>query len=223
MILCLLALADIYREFATEPRDRLRIAAVAILVVTGFRIGELLTMPVDCEVEEGRGGRPRYGLRYFREKSRGGAKMFAVRWLTTMGAELARQAVSEIRCITEVARRRAEELEQSQHRVPIPGYHWAARMTDGEVARVLGLSEPPKQIPCHRDRKGVFYRAFEVENYLRSSRVARLWTVNKRDGSFQMLSETLLVVFRNFFHPARPDSPLLVEPVVIQQISDFLS
>src|SRR6266852_3172771 len=86
----LLGLADIYRELATEPRDRLRIAAVAILVVTGFRIGELLTMPVDCEVEEVRSGRPRYGLRYFREKSRGGAKMFAVRWLTATGAELAR-------------------------------------------------------------------------------------------------------------------------------------
>ena len=50
-------LADIYREHATEPRDRLRVAAVAILVVTGFRIGELLTLPLDCEVEELRGGK----------------------------------------------------------------------------------------------------------------------------------------------------------------------
>jgi hypothetical protein len=219
----LLGLADIYRELATEPRDRLRIAAVAILVVTGFRIGELLTMPVDCEVEEVRNGRPRYGLRYFREKSRGGAKMFAVRWLTATGAELARQAVSEIRSITEAARRRAEELEHSPHRVPIPGYHWAARMTAGEVARSTGLREPPKQIPCHRDRTGVFYRAFEVENHLRSLRIARLWTVDRGSGSFQMLTGTLLVTFRNFFHPGRADCPLLVEPVVIQQISDFLS
>jgi hypothetical protein len=219
----LLGLADIYRELATEPRDRLRIAAVAILVVTGFRIGELLTMPVDCEVEEDRSGRPRYGLRYFREKSRGGAKMFAVRWLTAMGAELARQALSEIRNITEAARRRAQELEHSPHRVPIPGYHWAARMTRSELEQSTGFREPPKQIPCHRNRTGVFYRAFEVESYLRSLRVVRLWTVDKNNGSFQMLSQTLLVAFRNFFHPGRPDSSLLVEPVVIQQISDFLS
>ena len=54
-------------------------------------------------------------------------------------------------------------------------------------------------------------------------RVALLWTVNKRDGSFQMLSETLLVTFRHFFHPHHRDCPLLVEPVVIQDISDFLS
>jgi hypothetical protein len=219
----LLGLADIYCRFATEPRDRLRIAAVAILVVAGFRIGELLTMPADCEVEEVRGSWPRYGLRYFREKSRGGAKMFAVRWLTATGAELARQAISEIRNITEASRGRAKELERSPHRVPIPGYHWAARMTAGEVARSTGFSKPPKQIPCHRDRTGVFYRAFEVEHYLRSLRVGRLWTVDKHNGSFQMLSQTLLVTFRNFFHPGRPNSSLLVEPVVIQQISDFLS
>ena len=215
--------ANIYRDHATNPRDRLRIAAVAILVVTGLRIGELLTMPVDCEVEEVRSGRPRYGLRYFREKSRGGTKMFAVRWLTATGAELARRAVSEIRDITEGARRRARELEQYPHRVPIPGYHWAARLTANEVARVFGQQKPPKQIPSHCDRAGVFYHAFEVEKHLRSLRVARLWTVDKRDGSFQMLSETLLIIFRNFFHSSRSDCPLLVEPVVIQHIADFLS
>jgi hypothetical protein len=38
-----------------------------------------------------------------------------------------------------------------------------------------------------------------------------------------MLSETLLVTFRHFFHPYHADSPLLVQPVVIQDISDFLS
>jgi hypothetical protein len=215
--------ANIYREHATEPRDRLRIAAVAILVVTGLRIGELLTMPVDCEVEEVRNGRPRYGLRYFREKSRGGAKMFAVRWLTATGAELARRAISEIRNITEGARRRARELERCPHRVPIPGYHWAARMTASEVARIFGRLKPPKQIPSHCDRADVFYRAFEVEKHLGSLRVARLWTIDKRDGSFQMLSETLLMIFRNFFHSSRSDCPLLVEPVVIQHIADFLS
>jgi hypothetical protein len=219
----LLGLADIYRELATEARDRLRIAAIAILVVTGFRIGELLTMPAECEVEEVRGGKPRYGLRYFREKSRGGARMFAVRWLTATGAELARSAIAEIRKLTDAARRRAAELERSPHRVPIPGHHWAARMSAAEVSKVLGLLCPPSRIPHHSDGNGIFYRASEVKKYLLSLRVARLWTIDKRDRSFQMLSETLLVTFRHFFHPYHADCQLLVEPVVIQDISDFLS
>ena len=100
-------IADIYREHAKEPADRLRAAAVAILVVTGFRIGELLTLPLDCEVEEVRGGKARYGIRYYKEKARGAEKMFAVRWLTAIGAELARQAIHEIRTLTQDARTRA--------------------------------------------------------------------------------------------------------------------
>ncbi len=135
-------LADVYREYATEPRDRLRAAAVAILVVAGFRIGELLTMPLDCEVEEERDGKPRYGLRYYKEKARGGEKLFAVRWLTPTGAELARQAIQEIRSITAEARDRARVLEESPHRVPLPGVHWAARMSPDEVVQCTWDEEP---------------------------------------------------------------------------------
>jgi hypothetical protein len=215
-------LADIYREYAQEPADRLRVAAVAILVVTGFRIGELLSLPLDCEVEEVRGGKHRYGIRYYKEKSRGAEKMFAVRWLTTTGAELARKAISEIRTLTQDTRARARALEETPHRVPIPGFHWAARMTAGEVERALGVKQLPKILPRHWDHHVAYYRAFEVEGFLRSLRVP-LWTVNRRDGTFQTLSETLLITFRNAFHPGRAIFPLLVQPMRISHIADFLA
>src|SRR5687767_1992760 len=137
----------------------------AVLVVTGFRIGELLTLPLDCEVEEVRGGKPRYGLRYYKEKSRGGEKVFAVRWLTATGAELARKAIHEIRTLTQEARERAEVLERTPHRVPVPGFHWAARMTVADVARALGVQQVPDALPRHHDDRGVYYRAFEVEAF----------------------------------------------------------
>jgi hypothetical protein len=216
-------IADIYREHAKEPADRLRAAAVAILVVAGFRIGELLTLPLDCEVEEVRGGKPRYGIRYYKEKARGAEKMFAVRWLTATGAELARQAVHEIRALTQDARTRARALEKTSHRVPIPGFHWAARMTTAEVTLALGTKTVPSPLPRHHDHEGVYYRAFEVEAFLQSLRMSTLWTVDRRDGTFQMLSETLLIAFRNSFHPGRAAFPLLVQPVFISQIADFLS
>ena len=216
-------IADIYREHAKEPADRLRAAAVAILVVTGFRIGELLTLPLDCEVEEVRGGKARYGIRYYKEKARGAERMFAVRWLTETGAELARQTVHDIRTLTQDARTRARTLERTPHRVPIPGFHWAARMTIAEVTRALGAKTVPRPLPRHHDRQGVYYRAFEVEAFLQSLRVSPLWTVDRRDGTFQMLSETLLIAFRNSFHPGRAVFPLLVQPVFISHIADFLS
>ena len=216
-------IADIYREHAKEPADRLRAAAVAILVVTGFRIGELLTLPLDCEVEEVRGGKARYGIRYYKEKARGAEKMFAIRWLTAIGAELARQAVHDIRTLTQDARTRACSLEKTPHRVPIPGFHWAARMTTAEVTLALGTKEVPKPLPRHHDHEGVYYRAFEVEAFLQSLRVSPAWTVDRRDDTFQMLSETLLIAFRNSFHPGRAVFPLLVQPIFISQIADFLA
>jgi len=216
-------IADIYREHAKEPADRLRVAAVAILVVTGFRIGELLTLPLDCEVEEVRGGIARYGIRYYKEKARGAEKMFAVRWLTATGAELARKAIHEIRTLTQDARTRARDLEKTPHRVPIPGFHWAARMTTAEVTLALGTKEVPKPLPRHHDHEGVYYRAFEVEAFLQSLRLSPPWTLDRRDGTFQMLSETLLIAFRNSFHPGRAVFSLLMQPVVISQIADFLS
>lgn len=216
-------IADIYREHAKEPADRLRAAAVAILVVTGFRIGELLTLPLDCEVEEVRGGKPRYGIRYYKEKTRGAQKMFAVRWLTTTGAELARHAIHDIRTLTEDARTRARVLEKTPHRVPIPGFHWAARMTTAQVTRALGTKEVPQPVPRHHDHEGAYYRAFEAEAFLQSLKVSPSWTVDRRDGTFQTLSETLLIAFRNSFHPSRAVFPLLVQPVFISHIADFLS
>jgi hypothetical protein len=216
-------IAAIYREHAVEPADRLRVAAVAILVVTGFRIGELLTLPLDCEVEEVRGGKPRYGIRYYKEKARGAEKMFAVRWLTATGAALAQQAIHEIRTLTQGARERAHVLEQTPHRVPIPGFHWAARMTTAEVTFVLGTKNVPILLPRHHDNEGVYFRAFEVEAFLQSLRSSPLWTVDRRDGTFQMLSETLLIAFRNSFHPGRALYPLLVAPIFISQLADFLS
>ncbi|HVH87432.1 MAG TPA: hypothetical protein VM912_11960 [Terriglobales bacterium] len=222
-------LADIYREHAVEPRDKLRAAALAILVVTGFRIGELLTLPLDCEVREKRGGQIRYGIRYYREKIRGGARLFAVRWLTPIGAELAQEAISWIRKITHAAWQRAKVLELSPHRVPIPGFHWGARMTRREVARVLGCNDlsvftiARDKLIRHRDSNGIYYRAFEVEAYLRNLRVKQLWTVDRRDGTRQKLSESLLIAFRNFFHATRSACPLLVEPVLLSQIADFVT
>jgi hypothetical protein len=38
-----------------------------------------------------------------------------------------------------------------------------------------------------------------------------------------MLSQTLLIAFQNSFHPGRPVIPLLVRPLAIQNIADFLS
>lgn len=166
-------LADIYRELAIDPPDRLRICLLAILAVTGFRISELLTLPLDCEVKEVRGNNPRYGLRYYKEKARGGERMFAVRWLSGTGAELAQAAITEIRTITQPFREQAKILES----------------------------------------------AIELNEISTS----KLWTLDRRNGTYQMFSESLVIVPRNFFHSRKATKPSIIEAVNFQHISDFLS
>jgi hypothetical protein len=50
-----------------------------------------------------------------------------------------------------------------------------------------------------------------------------LWTVNRKNGTYQMLSETLLITFKNFLHSYKGTNQLLVEPVNFNHLYDFLA
>jgi hypothetical protein len=220
-------LADIYHKHTTELPDRLRIAALAILVVAGFRMGELLTLPVDCEIEEERSGKHRYGLQYYKEKSRGGAKKLAVRWLTPIGAELAKDAIAKIRTITTEFRERACLLEQDPNRVPIPGFNWADKMRTNDVREALkrkgAHNAVPSELLRYKDTKGNYFFASEVEAYLLSKRTKHLWTLDRKDGTYQALSETLLIAAKYFFVSNKETQPLLIEPIKAQHLATFLT
>lgn len=222
-------LAEIYR-LAIDPPDQLLSAAIAITASAGFRVGELLTLPYDCEVKEERAGKPRYGLRYYKEKNRGDERLFAIRWLTPIQAELARDAILRIRSLTEAHRQRAGVLESNSDRVPISVDGATDRLTAEDVAKQFGFKSSrevhavsPQRLKRHRENRRIFFNASDVEAYLLSRRVRRLWTVDRRNGSYQTLSETLLIAPKNFFHATRGTCPLLIEPLSVQNISDFLA
>jgi len=228
-------LAKIYR-LAHEPNDQLRIAILALLLATGFRIGEVLTLPLDCEVEEVRADQVIYGLRYYREKVRHAENRYDIRYLSPKQAELARHAVHRLRLLTAEVRRQAQVLEQDPSRVTLPGFTGNDRLTAVEIAQACGFKEGSSgqgyvsklakagHFCRYSDEAGNFYFvAKEIEAYLHSERVERLWTLDRKDGTYQMLSETLIIVFKNFFHAEKATNPLLVEPVNHAQISAFMS
>jgi hypothetical protein len=163
------------------------------------------------------------------EKTRGGEKAFDIRWLTPVGAELAQKAVAEIREITTDARLRARMLEQDPSTVPIPGFSWAERISSLQLSQILGkplcsLYEiPVDKLPQHKDGRRIFYYVFEVGAYLHSQRVDQLWTLNRKDGTYQMLSETLLIIPKNFLRSDFKTIPLLVEPLSFGRLSNFIS
>jgi hypothetical protein len=137
--------------------------------------------------------------------------------------------MAEIREITGPFRERARELEQNPDCVPIPGFSPADRMRTADVLRAMGLTNKDSisniirdGLARREDEDETYFRACEVEAYLYSKRVRHLWTVNRRDGTYQMLSETLLLAPRFFFKPSCGVNHLLVAPLGFQQLASFL-
>lgn len=221
-------LADIYHEHAKSPPDRLLAAAIALLIVTGFRIGELLTLPLDCEVEETHRDRSAYGLRYYVEKARGKERMFTVRWLTQQGAILARKAIAEIRDITAETRQQANRLEQNPGRVPLPGYESHEQIDVPGIQKTTGLSQVSIASISHihlprRISRRAYYNVSDVETYLFSKQGSDpLWTVDLRNGKYQWLSETLLIIPQYFFSLHRNPNTTSVRSVMPEDVSQFL-
>jgi hypothetical protein len=212
-------LAEIYRFHAKEPGDRLLICAVGLLLVAGFRISELLSLPFDCWVSDYHRGRDRFGIRYWNRKARGGAWQWAIRWLSPMGAELARSVLDEINAVTASARNQAQILERDPSRVEIPGTEGREELTAKEVSLLLGVTK--QRINCIRwegrmklTRIGSEKISGRPNLYLKSDveaellkRRGKLYTFDMGNGKFQLLSETLLIMHPGFLH-IRGNTPL---------------
>lgn len=224
------AIGKMFSGLVSDERERLVVCALALLLATAFRVGEVLTLPFDCEVTEGSGVDQKFGLRFYKEKSRGGEKRLAVRWLTAAQSELAKAAISEARSLTEAARKRARILEQHPDTVPLPDISPDDLLSLDQVANLLGCARvsvyaiPPSKLP--RQRPGqlsphCMFCASDVMTYLFSRR-APLWMVDRRDGTYQMFSESLFIQFLNAGHTTRATNQLLVEGISEQPLSAFL-
>jgi hypothetical protein len=79
-----------------------------------------------------------------------------------------------------------------------------------------------ERLPRYGREKAYYFVVSEFEQYLRGRRVKYLWTLDKGGGSYQMLSESLFVIFQNFFFPRGGHVSLLAEPLRRSHINSFL-
>jgi integrase len=160
------ALADLYWEM-TEGAARHRVSdfdlmilsIIMITMMTGNRIGEILSLPLDCERWQrvrritkgvapiGPALRTRiavhgdeelvYGLRYWPEKT--GETEPRIKWISPTAAPIVAACVDRLRTLGSEARARAAVLEAFPDRVPLPddleGKEW---VTLQEIMGVLG-------------------------------------------------------------------------------------
>lgn len=239
-------LAGIYYRITTAQEDAVSevsewmlivISAVAILMLTGLRVGELVTLPFDCEVEDRLpGGAPdgpashRYGIRYWVEKT--GKKTMRIKWISPTAEPILRASIARIKRLTAAARSRAKILEADPTRVTLPP-EIAGRgvITAAELLALIGQRgngpvkiDRHKLLPQHGGRPKSYYYVADLEAYLLSKRRSYLYTIRHDDGTFQMLSESLFIIFAKQSRCRQMGAcRLLVEPVTAHTIGFYLS
>lgn len=104
------ALAEIFSNNPTDPKDIFTSSTFALLMCAPSRITEVLELPVDCEVEESDSkGILRYGWRFYSGKGYGAD----IKWIPSEMVNIAKEAIQRIKLLTEEARKLAKWIEDS--------------------------------------------------------------------------------------------------------------
>jgi hypothetical protein len=233
------ALADISSQ-ATDDGECIVLRIIDLLVVGGFRVGEVLTLPRDCWVEEtaldpqGRviadtaTGEPvkRCGLRYWPEK--GGDPI--VKWLPSCAVPLARRAVDGLVRLCAAARQAATVLEKNPDRVPLPGNPDPnALLSIRQLMEILPFEpqqsairiflhktlelQPATRASLHGEHNpSCLYRVSDIERAL-CKRRGQLEVLRFSSGGAQRLSDSLCVTFHNQLCSSRATLTFLPELV----------
>ncbi|MET4717150.1 hypothetical protein ABIF63_001256 [Bradyrhizobium japonicum] len=134
-----------------DPSDVCMMRTIALLHCAPWRIGELLSLPADCEVlvtpegqsasfEDLESGKPvRYGLRYKPEKSPDGTP--DTKWIPTAAIPLVRRALEDLRKHSAGSREIAAYMEQNPDRAWLPErFREQERLSIDDVAAILDRS-----------------------------------------------------------------------------------
>jgi hypothetical protein len=134
------ALAEIFANNPSEPKDIFTSSTFAMLMCAPSRITEILELPVDCEVEqEDSNGIFRYGWRFYSGKGFGAN----IKWIPTEMVGIAKEAIRRITQLTEESRTLARWIENNptkfyRHK-KCPSIIDNQPLTNMEICHALGL------------------------------------------------------------------------------------
>ena len=213
------ALADISASKALydDEASLICMRVVDILVATGFRIGEVLTLPARPIVRKG----SEIGLLYWPEK--GGKSR--VKSISSVHCELVERAVRDLTGSCREARNAALWHERNPGRIrwpKDPGETISARDIED-----LGLSlDGAAWFRAHKVATALAGRAaaarrIDVEHAIRRMQLDRP-ILTAGNGKTQTLGESLIVVFRNQLHAERSTNKFVTAPLSHGAVSDFL-
>lgn len=134
------AIAEIFVNNPDDPKDIFTSSVFAMLMCAPSRISEVLTLPVDCEVEErDKNGALQYGWRFWSGKGFGGD----IKWIPSVMVPIAKEAIARVKKLTEPARDLAKWIEENPrsfyHHSGCPNVSPTQKLTSIEAALALGL------------------------------------------------------------------------------------
>jgi hypothetical protein len=204
--------------WAETPQDLLVSSIAALLCCAPDRIGEVLAMPVDCEVEQEHKGKQIYGLRWWPEK--GGEPM--VKWITPTMVDVAKLAIARIRAITQPARDIAAWHEDHPGRMLLP--EGLEHFRDQKLLTVQDLmvlldcerTFPRTWLVAHKvpivtipGRRGIHARFEDVERAFLEMLPLGFPVFDQNTGT--RFSKALFVLRRDELHAVKRASGLMVE------------
>lgn len=217
------ALPKIFRA-AKEPADVIVSSAAAIMCGAPDRVAEVLTLPVDCEVEgfAKNGETTPYGLRWWPGK---GAEPM-VKWVVPSMAGVMREAIAKIRVVTEPAREVARWYEQNPDSIylkpELEFLRGRESLSPDEIADVIGVGDGRAWCQYAKLPMDATGRVrFEVvENAVLRLLPHDFPTLDPQTGL--KYSEALFVVRRNELGQKRSTYHCLIEGLSVTRINDGL-
>jgi len=225
-----------------DDDERIMLRIIDLFIVGGFRVGEGLTIPLDCWVEEEgydskengnstsitKRKTKRYGLRYYPEKC--GEPI--VKWLPDCAVELAKRAVDDLTVLCAEARNMAALLEKNPIRTPIfKNFSPDELVSAVEIAELLKykinnirwfLASSLKIKPINSTPlKWNYYRVGDVEAKLLENKCPAAVLILS-NGKIQKLSESLCVMFYKQFDPRRQKQIFQPRLIGYSQVTDAL-
>jgi len=126
---------------ASETPDVIITSAAAILCSCPDRVNELLSLPVDCEVEKEHNGKTVYGLRWWPAK---GAEPM-IKWIIPGMVDVVKKAIKRLRECTAEARRIAAWYEMHPDQIylsaGLESLRGQKKLSGQEIASILGISQ----------------------------------------------------------------------------------
>src|SRR5579863_9887468 len=190
---------------AGDKADKIRINILKVLLFTGFRLGEALTLPIDTLVKDDN----KIGLRYWPEKGIAAR----IKWLPTESGKFVEDVINELIGLTREARELAIWFDKNPNKLKcnidaeyllsmkeVYEFVGITKSTSNSATYCRGRKIPFTTPKTPSGHKRLFVKFKDLENALLKERWIKPM-LRLANGKTQSLSQSLCVVFMHEFNP----------------------